>query len=89
MIAPGVDLAADPEDPLVVRRAEVTRELLREGIRGLSQLERDALRLATRERLSVADVAAQLTCEPAIVEASLRSGLLNLRHSLLQQLGEA
>ncbi|HYP60143.1 MAG TPA: hypothetical protein VEQ36_06915, partial [Thermomicrobiales bacterium] len=59
------------------------------GIRGLSPLERDALRLATRERLSVPDAAAQLGIEPNEVEANLRSGLLGLRQSLIEQLGES
>ena len=59
-VAPGVEITPAADDPLVARRAEITRELLREGIRGLSPLERDALRLATRERLSVPDAASQL-----------------------------
>ena len=88
-VAPGVDITPDANDPLVVRRGEITRELLREGIRGLSQTERDALRLATRERLTVTEAAAQLDVDPAIVQSSLRSGLLALRQALLNQLGES
>ncbi len=88
-VAPGVEITPAADDPLVARRAEVTRELLREGIRGLSPLERDALRLATRERLSVPDAASQLGIEPNEVEANLRSGLLGLRQSLIEQLGES
>jgi hypothetical protein len=52
-------------------------------------LERDALRLATRERLSVPEIATRLQIGPDIVESGLRTGLLNLRHSLLEQLEEA
>jgi hypothetical protein len=88
-VAPGIEITPEADDPLVIRRGEVTRELLREGIRTLSQFERDALRLATRERLQVAEAAAQLNAAPEIVLAGLRSGLLNLRRSLLAQLGDA
>jgi len=88
-VAPGVEISPAADDPLVARRAEITRELLREGIRQLSPLERDALRLATRERLSVPDAAAQLEVAPHVVEANLRSGLLSLRQSLIEQLGES
>lgn len=87
-VAPGVQISPAADDPLVVRRAEITRDKLREGIRQLSQLERDALRLATRERLSVPEIASRLEVAPDLVESSLRSGLLNLRHSLLEQLEE-
>ena len=87
-VAPGVQISPAADDPLVVRRAEITRDKLREGIRQLSQLERDALRLATRERLSVPQIASRLEVAPDLVESSLRSGLLNLRHSLLEQLEE-
>jgi DNA-directed RNA polymerase specialized sigma24 family protein len=83
-----VEITPAADDPLVARRAEITRELLREGIRQLSPLERDALRLATRERLLVPDAATQLEVDPHEVESSLRSGLLNLRQSLIEQLGE-
>jgi DNA-directed RNA polymerase specialized sigma24 family protein len=88
-VAPGVEISPATDDPLVARRAEITRELLREGIRQLSPLERDALRLATRERLSVPDAATQLEVDPHVVETSLRSGLLSLRQSLIEQLGES
>ncbi|HEX3304222.1 MAG TPA: hypothetical protein VHR64_15145 [Thermomicrobiales bacterium] len=88
-VAPGVEISPAADDPLVARRAEITRELLREGIRQLSPLERDALRLATRERLSVPDAATQLEVDPHVVETSLRSGLLSLRQSLIEQLGES
>jgi len=88
-VAPGVEISPAADDPLVARRAEITRELLREGIRQLSPLERDALRLATRERLSVPDAATQLEVDPHVVEANLRSGLLSLRQSLIEQLGES
>ena len=87
-VAPGVQISPAADDPLVVRRAEISRDKLREGIRQLSQLERDALRLATRERLSVPQIASRLEVAPDLVESSLRSGLLNLRHSLLEQLEE-
>ena len=88
-VAPGVEITPAADDPLVARRAEITRELLREGIRQLSPLERDALRLATRERLLVPDAATQLEVDPHEVESSLRSGLLSLRQSLIEQLGES
>jgi hypothetical protein len=39
--------------------------------------------------LQVAEAAAQLNAAPEIVLAGLRSGLLNLRRSLLEQLGDA
>ena len=89
VIGPGMEITPAPDDPLVVRRGEITRDLLREGIRGLAPLERDALRLATRERLSVPDAAASLGISPDVVAANLRSGLLKLRRSLLAQLGES
>lgn len=88
-VAPGIDITPDADDPLVMRRGEITREMLREGVRSLSQLERDALRLATRERLTVTEIAAQLNVEADGVQSSLRSGLLSLRQSLLKQLGES
>lgn len=88
-ITPGTEITPAANDPLVVRRAEVTRDLLREGIRRLEPLERDALRLATRERLGVQDTADALGVDPDLVKANLRSGLLKLRESLLEQLGES
>ena len=89
VIGAGIEIAPAAGDPLVVRRAEITRDLLREGIRGLAPLERDALRLATRERLNIADAAAALGADSHTIEANLRSGLLKLRQSLLEQLGES
>jgi DNA-directed RNA polymerase specialized sigma24 family protein len=88
-VAPGIDITPDAGDPLVTRREEITREMLREGVRSLSQLERDALRLATRERLPVTEIAAQMNIEPEAAQSSLRTGLLNLRQSLINQLGES
>jgi hypothetical protein len=88
-LAPGIEITPAADDPLVLRRSEITRDMLREGIRGLSQLERDALRLSTRDRLLAPDAAATLSVDVEIVTASLRSALLNLRQSLLNQLGEA
>src|SRR5688500_3000430 len=70
VIGPGMEITPAPDDPLLLRRAEITRDLLREGIRGLAPLERDTLRLATRERLSVPDSAATLGVTPATVEAN-------------------
>ena len=75
-----------PLDPLIERQAEVTREMLRDGIRLLQPMERDALRLATREHLPVSQIAAQLEIPPADVEIALRDGLLSLRASLVAQL---
>ena len=88
ILAPGVEIVPGDDDPLVAHRSSVSREMLREGIRQLSNLERDALRLATREGLSVHDSAAQLGIEADDVLASLRSGLHVLRQSLLTQLEE-
>ena len=86
-VANGVTVSADPADPLVARRSEVTRDHLREGIRQLSVAERDALRLATRERRSVDESAAELQVAPEEVNFRLYSGLQSLRRSLLDQLG--
>ena len=87
-VANGVTVSADPADPLVARRSEVTRDHLREGIRQLSAAERDALRLATRERRSVDESAVDLQVAPEEVHFRLYSGLQSLRRSLLEQLGE-
>lgn len=87
-VANDVTISADPADPLVARRSEVTRDHLREGIRRLSAAERDALRLATRERRSVDEAADELEVVPEDVHYRLYSGLLSLRRSLLDQLGE-
>ena len=76
------------EDPLVVCRSEVSREMLRDGIRQLNTLQRDALRLSTREGLSVDEASARLGVDRGELEANLRSGLHVLRRSLLAQLGE-
>jgi DNA-directed RNA polymerase specialized sigma24 family protein len=88
VLAPGVELVPDPDDPLVARSAEISREMLREGIRQLSQLERDALRLSTRDRRSVTETAQVLGTDVASIESALRSGLLSLRSSLVHQLTE-
>lgn len=88
VLAPGVELVPDPDDPLVARRSEISREMLREGIRQLSQVERDALRLATRDRRTVIEAAQELGTDVATVEGALRSGLINLRSSLAHQLAE-
>jgi hypothetical protein len=37
----------------------------------------------------VPDAATQLEVDPHVVETSLRSGLLSLRQSLIEQLGES
>jgi DNA-directed RNA polymerase specialized sigma24 family protein len=87
-VANGVTVSAVVADPLVARRTEVTRDHLREGIRRLSATERDALRLATRERRSVDEAADELQITPDEVHYRLYSGLQSLRHSLLDQLGE-
>ncbi len=87
-VANGVTVSADPADPLVARRSEVTREHLREGIRRLSAEERDALRLATRERRSIDEAAAELGVDVAEVHYRLHSGLQSLRRSLIDALGE-
>ena len=87
MVANGVMVSADPADPLVARRADVTREHLRDGIRRLSAEERDALRLATRERRSVDEAAAELGVDPGELHYRLYSGLLSLRRSLVDGLG--
>lgn len=87
-VASGMTVSADPADPLVARRAEVTREHLREAIRRLSPDERDALRLATRERRSVDEAANELGVEPEEVYHCLYAGLQSLRLSLVDGLGE-
>jgi DNA-directed RNA polymerase specialized sigma24 family protein len=87
-VANGVTVSTEPADPLVARRAEVTRDHLRESIRRLSVAERDALRLATRERRSVDESAVELQVAPEEIHFRLYSGLLSLRRSLLDQLGE-
>ena len=81
-------LPISQDDPLVARRSDVSREMLREGIRILQPLERDALRLATREHLSLEAIATQLKSEPGLIEKNLRSGLLALRQSILTQLND-
>jgi DNA-directed RNA polymerase specialized sigma24 family protein len=83
-----VTISADAADPLVARRSEITRDHLREGIRRLSAAERDALRLATRERRSVDEAADELEVAPEDVHYRLFSGLQSLRRSLLDQIGE-
>lgn len=88
VLAPGVELVPDSADPLVARRSEITRDMLREGIRQLSQLERDALRLATRDKKTVIESAQELRTDVQTVETALRAGLLSLRASLLGQLAE-
>lgn len=88
VVAPGVELVPDPDDPLVARRSEITREMLREGIRQLSQIERDALRLATRDQRTVVESAQELGTDAGTIEDALRSGLLSLRNSLAHQLAE-
>jgi DNA-directed RNA polymerase specialized sigma24 family protein len=75
-----------PADLLVARQADVTRDMLREGIRQLQPIERDALRLATREYLPVSQIAEQLEISSDDVETALREGLLRLRASLMQHL---
>jgi DNA-directed RNA polymerase specialized sigma24 family protein len=87
-VANGVAVSADPADPLVSRRAEVTREHLREGIRRLSPEERDALRLATRERRTVDEAAIELGVEADEIHRRLFSGLHSLRRALIDGLGE-
>jgi hypothetical protein len=85
---PALIVSVSDDDPLVARRTEISRDMLREGIRILQPLERDALKLATRERLPISSIATQLRSEPAIIEKNLRSALLALRQSLLTQLGD-
>ena len=87
-LAPGVVVGPADDDPLVVQLSAVSREMLREGIRQLGSVERDVLRLVTREHLTVDAAAAQLRIDVEHVEMSLRTGLRSLRQSLLAQLGE-
>lgn len=87
-VANGTTVSAEPTDPLVTRRDEVTREHLREAIRRLSAEERDALRLATRERRSVDEAADELGVDTAEVYYRLYAGLHSLRQSLIDGLGE-
>lgn len=87
-VANGVVVTADPDDPLVARRSEISREHLREAIRRLSADERDALRLVTRERRSIDEAAEELEIAPGDVHSRLFSSLDSLRHALLDQIGE-
>jgi DNA-directed RNA polymerase specialized sigma24 family protein len=87
-LGPEIELAPDDSDPLVARRSEITRDMLRDGIRRLTQLERDALRLAMRDKLSVVAAAQELRTDIDTVEMALRTGLLGLRESILGQLPE-
>lgn len=80
------DSTTSPLDPLVERQSEVSREMLREGIRRLQPTEREALRLATRDQLPVSRIAAQLNLPASDIETALQSGLTALRASLLEQL---
>ncbi|HQY32119.1 MAG TPA: hypothetical protein PK691_12550 [Thermomicrobiales bacterium] len=75
-------------DILVRRAGEITREMLRDGIRLLQGPEREALRLATRDRLTVPAIAVQLGLEPNDVFLHLRNGLLTLRGALISSLAE-
>lgn len=83
---PNLTDAAGEQDILVVRKADVSRELLREGIKRLDPAERDALRMATRERQSVDTIAGHLGTTPTEVAEHLRTGLLSLRAWLLENL---
>ncbi len=87
-LGPEIELAPDPSDPLIARRSEITRDMLRDGIRRLTQLERDALRLATRDKLSVVAAAQELRTDVDTIEMALRTGLLGLRESILGQMPE-
>jgi DNA-directed RNA polymerase specialized sigma24 family protein len=73
-------------DPLLERSSEVTREMLRDGIRQLEPAQRDALRLATRDQLHIGQIAEQMGITAEAVELHLRDGLLALRASLIDQL---
>lgn len=86
---PNLTDAASEQDILVVRRAEITRELLREGIKRLDPLERDVLRMATRERKTAQDIAGQLESTPEVVATHLRTGLISLRAWLVENLSES
>jgi DNA-directed RNA polymerase specialized sigma24 family protein len=87
-LGPGIEIVPDADDPLVLGRAALTREMLRVGIRGLSQLQRDTLRLATRDGRDVTAIATELGMDVAAVEDALRTGLLDLRTSLVAALAE-
>ena len=82
----GTVITADPSDPLVRRRDELTRNQLREAIRALPPQERTALRLATRDGHHLAEIASALNLSAAEAELALRGGLHRLRLLLLDQL---
>ncbi len=85
-VAGTTGLTPDADDPLVARRDQVTRELLRDAIRALPAEERTALRLAARDGRPLAAIADALGRSPAEAEAVLRDGMLNLRTTILAQL---
>ena len=82
----GTVIAADPADPLVLRRNRLRREHLRQAIRALPPDERAALRLAARDGRFLPEIAAALNRSPAEAERTLRHGLTRLRTLLLEQL---
>ena len=82
----GTVIVADPNDPLVRRRGDLTRDRLRQAIRTLPPQERTALRLATRDDRLLPEIAAALDLTPADAELALRDGLVRLRALLLEQL---
>lgn len=82
----GTGVSPDTSDPLVARREQVTRELLRDAIRSLPVDERTALRLATRDGQPLAAIADALGRSPEEAELVLRDGMLNLRATILAQL---
>lgn len=84
--AAGTRLSPDAGDPLVAHRDRVTRELLREAIRGLPAEERTALRLAARDGQPLAAIADALGRSPEEAELVLRDGMLNLRATILAQI---
>ena len=84
----GTVVSPDASDPLVARRAQVTRELLREAIRSLAADERTALRLATRDGQPLSVIADALGRSPEEAELVLRDGMLHLRATILAQIAD-
>lgn len=82
----GTVITADPSDPLVRRRDELTRARLREAIRALPPQERTALRLATRDGRHLPEIATTLNLSAEEAERAVRGGLHRLRLLLLDQL---
>ena len=86
--AAGTTVTPDVSDPLVARREQVTREVLRGAIRSLAADERTALRLAARDGQPLSAIADALGRSPEEAERVLRDGMLHLRATILAQIAD-